>query len=221
MERRNMTESEQRVIAMDMDIAVTADEATQPKKDIKIIALDMDGVMNSTTLTRKWIDDKFQELEKAYTDYSELRAAVRQSFRDAFRSSHELVFPEFAERLTRICKETGALILWSSTWRTLPEYARNMEFAKEMFNRRGMPGNALVGYTPDLGGDWWGTTTRGSEIAAWINGNTIGNVVKCAVLDDRMDAGENLPNVAKFFHTWESDGLTEEIANQVMQYLKD
>lgn len=216
-----MTESEQRVIAMDMDIAVTADEATQPKKDIKIIALDMDGVMNSTTLIRKWIDDKFKELESVYPDYSELRDNVRQSFRDAFRSSHELVFPEFAERLTRIVEETGALIVWSSTWRTLPEYERDIDFAKEMFTRRGMPGHALVGYTPALGGDWWGTVTRGSEIAAWINGNTIGNVVKCAVLDDRFDAGEGLPEVAKFFHTWESDGLTEEITEQVIQYFNE
>lgn len=211
-----MTESEQREIAMDMDIAITADEATQPQKEIKIIALDMDGVMNSTTLVRTWIDDKFKELEKDYTEYSELQAAVRQSFRDAFRSSHELVFPEFAERLTRICKETGALILWSSTWRTIPEYARDMEFAKEMFNRRGMPGNALIGYTPDLGGDYFGAVSRGDEIRTWIKNNTIGLVVKCAVLDDRFDAGDGLPDVAKFFHTLESDGLTEEITEQVI-----
>lgn len=216
-----MTESEQRVIAMDMDIAITADEATQPKKDIKIIALDMDGVMNSTTLVRKWIDDKFVELESVYPDYTELRNNVRQAFRDTFRSSHELIFPVFAERLTRIVKETGALIVWSSTWRSLPEYARDIDFTKEMFTRRGMPGHALVGYTPDMGGDYFRTVSRGDEIRTWINNNTIGLVVKCAVLDDRFDAGDGLPSVAKFFRTLESDGLTEEITEQVIQYFNE
>lgn len=42
-----------------------------------------------------------------------------------------------------ICEKTTADILWSSTWRKLPEYS-DIKKAQEMFDRRDLPGEKLI-----------------------------------------------------------------------------
>ena len=113
----------------------------------KLLVLDMDGVVNSDYLIRLWFDGKFAELEDDGVYGLDASLAVRKAYGEQFSNSTELVFPELAEHVSRIVQETDCSILWSSTWRLHSKY-KNIETAKEMFDRRGLPGNALIGYTP-------------------------------------------------------------------------
>lgn len=177
-------------------------------KDIKIIALDMDGVINSNKLFYKWI----MEHEKKYG-----REEAIKIFRKEFCSCEELVFPQLAKRITEICEKTDSYILWSSTWRKLERY-KKIEDAQEMFNRRGLPGNRLIAYTPQSGFSWAGRC-RGSEISLWIRNNQEYNILKCAVIDDRDDAGFNLPKCARFFQTLSEDGITNKTKKEIINFL--
>ena len=179
-------------------------------KDIKLIALDMDGVVNSNKLIQKWIN----EHTKKYG-----REEAIKIYKKEFCNCEELVFPELAEKITKIVNETDCYILWSSTWRKLERY-KDIEFAKDMFNRRGLPGDKLIAYTPQIGMAWNGIC-RGAEIASWIRGNIEFNVVKCAVIDDRKDAGYSLPKNAMFFQTDLFYGITDEQVEKIIEYLKN
>lgn len=186
---------------------------------IPLIALDMDGVVNSTKLIRTWIESKYGELSHI-EDPIKRRMKAREEYLKAFADGYEAIFPELAERVTRICDNTGAHILWSSTWRNSRVYS-DMEVAKDMFNRRGLPGDKLIGYTPDFGGDKY-RCSRGLEISYWLTNRTWneGEDVRCAVLDDRLDAGAELPEYAKLFVTDEYVGITDNTVEEVIAYLK-
>lgn len=187
-------------------------------KKIKVIALDMDGVVNSDNIIRLWIEGKLCEFEDEGIYGNEARQKVSELYKKTFCNSTELIFPELAEKITRICNETDCYIIWSSTWRKLEKYS-DIKDAQDMFNRRGLPGNRLIAYTPIivLG---WGGSSRGSEISSWIRNNEIYEIIKCAVIDDRFDAGDNLPKNAKLFQTNSVEGITDEITEAVIKYLK-
>lgn len=190
---------------------------------MKVIALDCDGVINSNILIRKWMADKYSEIEKKQNtfSYNEIREEVRNEFQKEFCHCEELVFPELAKIISTICEKTDAKILWSSTWRTLDRY-KNIEDAKKMFNRRGLPGDVLIGYTPKLGADFFTSSySRGSEIRMWLFNNVYGNIEKCAVIDDREDAGHDLPTNAKFFQTDENVGITDLMSYEICDYLNE
>lgn len=189
-------------------------------KNIKIIALDMDGVVNSYHHIKEYIDNKRKELAAKGVPPENLENEANKAFKEQFSCGKELIFEDLAANVKRICEETGCKILWSSTWRTVPEYL-DLDKAREMFDKHNLPGDALIDATPDLGGDSiLGHVTRGSEISHWIKNNGKYKIEKCAVIDDRRDAGKDLPENAKFFKTWESDGLTEEITNDIITYLE-
>lgn len=191
------------------------------EKKLNLIALDMDGVVNSSIAIYDWFDKKMSELENngfSYLD-NEIRLEARKIFNKEFENSTELIFPELAQRIKRIVDETDCYILWISTWRKLEKYS-NIEIAKDMFNRRGLPGDKLLDYTPSIGMAWSGSC-RGNEIKMWINNNTYGKVNKCAVIDDREDAGYNLPSCAKFFQINEQIGITEYDMEDIINYLKE
>jgi len=196
-------------------------EVRMKKKEFKIIALDMDGVVNSSQHINNWIINKREEIKKEYPEFNvlddEIFQLTRKAYQKEFNHMIELIFPDLAERIKRICDETDCYIVWSSTWRKLNEY-EDIEVAKEMFNRRGLPGDRLIGYTPRQGMSWEGHC-RGSEIKLWINDNIYGKVTKCAVIDDRYDAGYNLPKCAKFFQINDQIGITEEDTEDIINYL--
>ena len=193
------------------------------KKNFKIIALDMDGVVNSSKHIGDWIYNKREEIKSQNPHLDplgdEIFQLTRKEYQKEFNHMIELIFPELAERIKRICDETDCYIVWSSTWRRLNEY-EDIENAKEMFNRRGLPGDKLIGYTPQQGMSWNGHC-RGNEIRMWINDNIYGKVTKCAVIDDRHDAGYNLPKCAKFFQINDQIGITEEDTEDIIKYLNE
>ena len=94
-----------------------------------------------------------------------------------------------------------------------------------MFNRRGLPGKALIGYTPFLGID----KTRGEEIATAVKlfnsgGYTFNKdmeyeIVKAAVVDDDTFAGYSLPSCCRWFRTYDECGMTEAIMDEIINYL--
>ena len=170
----------------------------------KILFLDMDGVVNSNNELEKY----FSNLQKnGYTKEN----AFKQ-FQKDFCYSRELIFPIFAKRITTICEKCDCDIVWSTTWRTIREYRNNIEYARKMLIKRGIPGERLIGYTPYLPYSF-----RHKEICLWLK--TYGKKIKrFAILDDRQDATYNTKR-GRFFQTTIKDGLTEEITNQVITWL--
>lgn len=119
--------------------------------------------------------------------------------------THELypVDPYMALLVDRIIQATGCEVVLSSTWRNHPTGRAAVE--------KSIP---LIGQTPYLG------TIRGEEIKDWLDNKHAENgyaVTKYAILDDDSDMlPKQLPNF--FQTTWET-GLTEEIANKVIEHL--
>lgn len=190
-------------------------------KNVKLIALDMDGVVNSNIKIRKWFSDKMEELENQGYSYlnNELRLEARKVFNKEFDHSTELIFPELAKYIKQIVDKTDCYILWSSSWRTLDKYS-DIETAKDMFNRHNLPGNKLIGYTPQL--HFMDQGIRGNQIRAWLYNNTLfeyNDLYKCAVIDDRFDAGEMLPDKCQFFWIDPNIGITEYETNKIITYL--
>lgn len=184
------------------------------KKPIKILFADSDGAcFNCNYLQALWLKNQTGDDEEKH-----------KKFRKEFCDWTELVFPEMAARVTRIVEETGCKIIWSSTWRYLDEY-KDISRAIEMFNRRGLPGESLIGYTPFTGT----SALRGEEIAAAVKLFNFGGytfnkdmeyeIVKAAVVDDDTFAGYGLPSCCRWFRTYEDYGMTEEITDKVINYL--
>lgn len=188
------------------------------KEVYKLIALDMDGVVNSSQLIYTWIDSKCKELSHI-EDPIQRRRTAREAYFKEFANGYEAIFPELAAKISRICYETGADIVWTSTWRNGYPY-RRIEDAREMFTRRGLLGNRLVGYTPDLGGDKY-RCSRGAEIRSYLKSREIAEdlTIRCAIIDDRPDAGAGAPEYAELFLTNEQTGITDDIVEDVIAFL--
>jgi hypothetical protein len=94
--------------------------------------------------------------------------------------------------------------------------------AQKMFDRRGLPGDRLIGYTPDFAsGRFSNSSCRGSEIRAWLLNNEFETITHCAVIDDSDDAGYMLPKNAQFFQTDIAHGITEKLTEDIIKYLND
>lgn len=180
--------------------------------------------MNSENQITKWLDNKLLELEDniEYQLDDELkRQEVRRQFRQEFNNSKELIFPKHVNYLNQICNETNAYIIWSSTWRLLEDY-QDINKAKQMFNRRGLIGDRLIGYTPSL--SCYDVGRRGIAIRTFLFNNNICDyntqLEKAVILDDRFDASESLPDKCKFFWIDPKIGLTEYETKKIIKYLK-
>lgn len=187
-----------------------------------ILFLDMDGVLNSNYLIRKWCDNKFLELQdkKPHLNLSEIKTQVTHEFYQEFKHGKELIFPELAKRLNEVIEKCNLKIVWSSTWRYISPYQGNINNARAMLERRGINGSSLIGYTPNFsrftdGGNY----DRMSEIISFIKNNTFGITFedRLAAIDDlNLEELEN-DNI-KFFGTEVEFGLTENIKNQMIEY---
>ena len=191
-------------------------------KKYNIIALDMDGVVNSSVQIRKWYNNKFDQLQHNGNAYinDELRLQARRQFNQEFDHSTQLIFPFHAKYIKQICQKTDSYILWSSSWRLLPKY-KNIENAKNMFNKHGLPGDRLIGYTQQS--HMYDGGCRGSVIKNWLKNNQIfkySELHKCAIIDDRPDAGQNiLPAKMKLFWIDPQQGITQYETKYIIEYL--
>lgn len=162
---------------------------------MNVIFLDMDGVCNNASYL-KW---------------------YKARYRKTPHFSFEYTVPYLVERVSRICAECNAFIVWSSSWREL----YTMAAAKNLFERVGLPHERLLGFTPSLNSypTANGNVPRGREIRFFCFNNLLDEpITEAAVLDDDSDAGIELPDYCKFFQTTWEDGLTEKITENVIKY---
>lgn len=140
---------------------------------MKILFLDIDGVVNCVTTAQRY------------------RGFIG-------------IDPYMAILVDRIIQSTGCKVVLSSTWR-LTEDGRD-EVRRQVCD--------FIDCTPDMQkGHNYGFTKRGYEIEAWLKNHP--EVKKYAILDDNTDMLPDQP----FFKTSWTVGLTQEIANEVINYL--
>lgn len=141
----------------------------------KVLFLDIDGVCNNRRTRERQGNTKFIGIK-----------------------------PELAERVRRIVKDTGCVVVLSSSWRLFPDSAKWAEQKVCKF----------IDKTIDMQkGKVFGVTDRGHEIKEWLDRHP--SVQQYAILDDDHHF---LPDQWLFQTTWEH-GLTEEIADAVILHL--
>lgn len=113
---------------------------------MKVIFLDIDGVLNS----EDWYKKRFEEVDKALIS--------------SMHPFYEFD-PLLVQNLNRIVKETGAKVVVSSTWRK----KRSVEELQEILEKVGFEGE-VIDKTPYFGGigGFGYTVPRGCEIEWWV-----------------------------------------------------
>jgi hypothetical protein len=106
---------------------------------MKIIFLDIDGVMNN--------------LESLRFPRTKI---------DGSKHSYSTAHPSCIEALNHLIAETEAWIVVSSTWRGI-----GVKMLRKIFSAWGIKGKT-IGRTPDKGSSLWERPERGLEIAAWL-----------------------------------------------------
>lgn len=123
-----------------------------------------------------------------------------------FKTEHWPLDRYMAFLVGKIQLETGCQVVLSSSWRHHEEGTE--EVSKRIVQ---LSDRTSYGFRKS-DGSW---STRGDEIQEWLDRHP--EVTKYAILDDDSDMLESqLPN---FFHTRWATGLTEEIANKVIEHL--
>lgn len=122
----------------------------------------------------------------------------RENFNPAIKNNLYPLDSYCAFLVGRIQLSTGCAVVLSSAWRNHPEGVQNVsERVVELLDK-----------TKYLSG------TRGDEIQEWLDRH---EVEKYAILDDDSDM---LPSqLDNFFKTTFEDGLTDEIAEKVIEHL--
>lgn len=143
---------------------------------MKVIFLDIDGVLNTPKTIRKFGFDFIDDI--------------------------------LVSLVARICRETGARIVLSSSWRT---EEKDLNIARQALERHNLE---IHSCTPVIKREWkegcW--VRRHEEISAWLEEK---EVERFAILDDLDDACIE----GNFFQTDEEIGLTVDIAEKIMNHL--
>ena len=179
---------------------------------MKVIFLDIDGVLNS----EDWFKRRFEETDK-----------------DIVHSQYP--FYEFdkglVQNLNRIIKETGAKVVVSSTWRL----GRSVEELQEILEKVGFEGK-VIDKTPHFGGvgGFGYTIPRGCEIEWWLKEHGYrrinwskerlreelqkSKVKNYVILDD--DSDMLLGQREHFVHTSWKSGLSDYATEKAINTLK-
>lgn len=125
---------------------------------MKIIFLDIDGVLNSRDYnTMRPLSDESEYLERNWT---------------------AMIDPAAVARLNRLIAESGAKVVISSSWR----YAFKLDEIRTILAARGFIGE-IIDETPH----YEDYKCRGDEIAAWLNYWVAEGVMAYVILDDTAD----------------------------------
>lgn len=161
---------------------------------MKLLFLDIDGVLNSQAF---------------YTvRHEQIKAGIKQ--RDF---PLDEFCPTTIKLVNQICRETGAKVVVSSTWR----HGRTVGQLQTLFNSVGATFE-VIGKTPDLcrqtESGLWLSAVRGDEIKKYTDES---NCKSFVILDDDGDMLDcQKPN---FIQTSRLDGLTEKHAAQAIEIL--
>lgn len=158
---------------------------------MKVIFLDIDGVLNCYHKDEKWQDRNDRV---------------------------DMIHDDLVERLNDVLDRTGAYIVLSSTWRKSHKWRSTMR--KSGIRRRFLGRTISLSseqyewekQNPDKSGFYF--SERGKEIQEWLDRHP--KVTKYCVLDDDSDM---LPHQKHFKTSIFEGGLTEEIAEEVIKYL--
>ena len=128
------------------------------------------------------------------------------------------VDPELAARVSKLITDYDMHIVASTSWRL---YWSQEDF-KELLTLRGLPGERLVGYTPNLIKDsWFGSSIcRADEIRAFLNGFD-SPVEFCIVLDDDPEAWKGSDPKIMFCKTDFDEGYTKEDDEGVRKWIEE
>ena len=173
---------------------------------MRLLYLDADGVLNkgfdNCSKTRHIYDDRFSQVVLN---------------RDGTTCEQTYVDPELAARISKLIEDYNLYIVASTSWRLF----YTQEDFKELLTLRGLPGERLVGYTPNLvAATAWSayTACRADEIRAFLR-DFKEPVEFCIILDDDRDAEVvGVPNI-KFCHTDFDEGYTEDCDKAVREWI--
>lgn len=166
----------------------------------KVIFLDIDGVLNSR---------KFLSISRG-----EFIDKLIIANGDDLTFMAEQLDPEAIARLNRIITVTGANVVVSSTWRLMWP----LEKIVAALESRGFVGD-VIGATDNFEREWGHVRRpRALEIADFADRH---NVEHFVVVDDDpiCDEGDSPDIVARLIRTTFDDGLTDEIADQMIEVL--
>lgn len=167
----------------------------------KIIFLDIDGVLNS----EDWFNKFIMNVKSGNT----------------YNGQNNMIDPDAINRVVKICKETGARIVISSSWRlntiteTIKDMYRYVDFLPLL--------KYIVGITPRISPGCYG-----KEIQSWIDNcknnseytNTeIENKIKYIIISNSTEILDSQMN--NFIQTKTSYGITDDIANTIINMFKN
>ncbi len=160
---------------------------------MKVIFLDIDGVLNCYNKGENWSDRK-----------------------DNVRMIHD----DLVARLNDILDRTDAKIVLSSTWRKARDWKVTMGAAgiRDVFLGRtiSLMDERFEWVKEDPTRDHFDFKERGKEIQAWVDEHP--EITRFCILDDDSDM---LPHQKHFKTSGFEGGLTHEIAEQVIKYLNE
>lgn len=155
---------------------------------MKVIFLDIDGVLNH----EEWYRNRFN------TDI----------YPEGIPTYPLCEFcPESVNILNHILKETGAIIVISSSWR----FNENIDtiLTKVGINQK------VYDKTPFLGTKYGTTLCRGKEIQEYLNNHS--EITNYVIIDDDNDMEQE--QMDHFFQTDRWYGLTMELSEKIIKYL--
>ena len=123
---------------------------------MKLIFLDIDGVLNHHQFYKKRYDEKKHEKTIKKDDGGKL---TKQSEEDFYA---EMLDPESIENLNELIEKTGAKVVVSSTWRL----GKSPETLQATLEKRGFVGE-IIDKTPR----GCACCQRGNEILEWLKNN--------------------------------------------------
>lgn len=180
---------------------------------MNIIFLDMDGVINSGIVQEQWV--------KEHGTSEEARNAFIDKFCMNSKFPYYYIVPELLERFnTLYSKIDDCKVVWSSSWRNTA--GRNSKrFVEGLYYKCGLPKNSFLGYTPYIP-----YMLRNTEILEWIfEFRDQYKIDKCAIIDDLEEAEiiqtKEMEVQIKFFKTSSRFGLTQEIADEILNYFNE
>lgn len=158
-------------------------------EDSKIIFLDIDGVVNTLQLDTESFNNGMKPHDGFYYDLCG-NESRRVSNRQAVMW------------LNKLCKDTGAKIVISSTWRMCE---KNVTTEECLRNTGLLPEIEVIGKTPVISG-----CCRGDEISWWLGSNFGENMnnVSFVILDDDTDMGDYMEHLVQC-NTYHGFGFPE------------
>lgn len=179
---------------------------------MRLIYLDLDGTCNRGS-------DNCSPNRHVYNDRFS-RVVPMQSGKGTCELTY--VDPELAARVNKLIEDYNLYIVASTTWRL---YYRQEEF-KELLTLRGLPGERLVGYTPNLYRDstfFEAGCPRREEIRAFMEHakEELGWDIEFYIILDDDPSAKYDSDKGRLFRTDFDKGYTKEDDEGVRKWIED